>query len=82
VPATGSERSWCRSTPSNYEATLAGAAEREAKAVRCSCPDSPWCTGPTGPYWLSCARSCRACHPRGRRRPAVNTREGDDAPAD
>jgi hypothetical protein len=44
------------------------ATEPDTKAVRCSCPDSPWCTGPTGPYWLSCAHACRFCHPPQRRR--------------
>jgi hypothetical protein len=51
--------------------------------VKCSCSNSPWCTGPTGPYWLSCSATCRACHPRPRRRGVgVNARGGDDAAAD
>lgn len=43
------------------------ATELDTKAVRCSCPDSPWCTGPTGPYWLTCSRACRSCNPPKRR---------------
>jgi len=44
------------------------ALDPDAKAVHCTCPDSPWCTGLTGPYWLSCSTACRSCHPRPRRR--------------
>jgi hypothetical protein len=51
--------------------------EPDAKAVRCSCPDSPWCTGPSGPYWLRCATTCRSCHPRPRRRRAGEHLRGE-----
>ena len=47
---------------------------KQSAGVVCSCPDRPWCTGPLGPHWLNCARSCRSCHlpPKRKRRIATD----------
>jgi hypothetical protein len=37
-------------------------------ATYCSCVASPWCSGPSGPGWIDCLTSCKACHPPQRRR--------------
>jgi hypothetical protein len=57
--------------PIHLEPRDAAALDPERKPARCTCPDSPWCTGPTGPYWLRCASTCRSCHPRSPRRRGV-----------
>ncbi len=64
---------WNGSTEAHHALVAAGAVERElrASAQRCTCPDSPWCTGPTGAYWLTCNARCRCCNPPARRKPAV-----------
>jgi hypothetical protein len=36
-------------------------------ATRCTCAESPFCSGPSGADWLSCDRGCRSCHPPKRR---------------
>jgi hypothetical protein len=54
-----------------------GALDPTTKPVKCSCPESPWCSGPAGPYWLSCSAACRSCHPRPRRRPGAERLRGE-----
>jgi hypothetical protein len=46
-------------------------------AVRCVCPTSPWCDGPTGIHWLDCDRACRSCNPRRRRRAPLEHPRGE-----
>ncbi len=60
---------WNGSTQAHHALVAAGAVERElrASAHRCTCPDSPWCDGPTGAYWRSCNPRCRSCNPPRRR---------------
>jgi hypothetical protein len=39
-----------------------------AKALRCTCEASPWCSGPGGAHWITCSRQCAYCRPPRRRR--------------
>jgi hypothetical protein len=59
-------------------AVLRDPATKLSRPVHCTCPHSPWGDGPTGPYWLSCVQTCRACNPRTRRRPRVGPIEAND----
>jgi hypothetical protein len=52
------------------------------KGHPCSCPSGPWCSGPTGPEWLSCSSACRHCAPpKRRRRPVIGPNPSSDAGA-